>query len=109
WRMPVAFGFPLACRLRDAMSILSLLDFPPPSSGEVAPSYGVGGVMGIGAKTHDPSAPDYGGTSPEDGGGDLYQAILYRLPDRPPSGHVRPDRVPQRWCGQARAPSGRRT
>src|SRR5436190_4413938 len=39
--------------------------FPPPSAGEVAPSYGDGGVMSRNRTVaHDPSAPGYGGTSP---------------------------------------------
>src|SRR5580698_3755436 len=38
---------------------------PPSSAGEVAPSYGDGGVTSHNtAAAHDPSAPDYGGISP---------------------------------------------
>ena len=35
----------------------------PSEAGEVSPSYGDGGVMSSGTEAHDPSAPDYGGTS----------------------------------------------
>src|SRR5690349_11228670 len=49
---------------------LLLLAFPPHSYGEVAPSYGVGGVMsGNGAAPHDPSVADYRATSPYEWGG----------------------------------------
>src|SRR5437868_10860422 len=57
-------------------SDIKTLRIPPPSSGEVAPSYGDGGVR---SNRHDPSAP-YDGAPPHMNGGGMSAVLL--LPRR---------------------------
>jgi|FEC22Drversion2_1045045.scaffolds.fasta_scaffold00789_14 hypothetical protein len=67
--------------LLGARHSVALMLFLPNEVGEVAPSYGVGGVMGVSAVAHDPSAR-FAGTSPREARGG--SATEWRAPSKEP-------------------------